>query len=169
MAILITLEYILENLTNIPCRLLTIFSNSQSTFGLLTLNWKDTRDVTKDIRKTINHVQQSDIAVEINWTPGHSYIAGKDVAVEKLKRRLWTRASSQKKKRTTSHPEIKLACKQYTSTQWQRRWEQSDTGRDFFNYYPKVERFPLGIGYVILLWHSLSLPYNYFSKDSSTK
>ena len=23
----------------------------------------------------------------------------------------------------------------------------------------------LGMGYVILLWHSLSLPYNYFSRD----
>ena len=23
----------------------------------------------------------------------------------------------------------------------------------------------LGIGYVILLWHSLSFPYNYFSKE----
>ena len=42
-------------------------------------------------------------------------------------------------KRITSHSEIKLACKQHTSTQWQMRWEQSDTGRDFFKYYPKVE------------------------------
>ena len=24
----------------------------------------------------------------------------------------------------------------------------------------------LGMGYVILLWHSLSLPYNYFDNDS---
>ena len=67
-AILITQEYILENLTNILCRLLKIFSDSQPTVGILTLNWKDTsyRDVTKDIRKTINHLQQSDIAVEID-------------------------------------------------------------------------------------------------------
>ena len=26
------------------------------------------------------------------------------------------------------------------------------------------ERFVLGMGYVILLWHSLSLPYNYFGE-----
>ena len=72
-AILITLEYILENLTNIPCRLLKIFSDIQSTVGILTLNWKDTsyRDVTKDIWKTINHLQQSDIAV----LTGHRDIA----------------------------------------------------------------------------------------------
>ena len=56
-AILITLEYILEKLTNIPCRLLKIFSDSQSIVGILTLNWKDTSysDLTKDIRSTINH------------------------------------------------------------------------------------------------------------------
>ena len=34
-----------------------------------------------------------------------------------------------------------------------------------------VERFPLPLGawmgYVILLWHSLSLPYNYFKKSDS--
>ena len=53
-AILITLEYILENIMTIPCKLLKVFNDSQSTVGILTLNWKDTsyRDVTKDITAT---------------------------------------------------------------------------------------------------------------------
>ena len=35
----------------------------------------------------------------------------------------------------------------------------------FYNYSNNNEKFRswvLGMGYVILLWHSLSLPYNYF-------
>ena len=28
-------------------------------------------------------------------------------------------------------------------------------------YWFLLERFPLPLGYVILIWHSLSLPYNY--------
>ena len=141
MAILITLEYILEKLANIPCCLLKLFSDSQSKVGILTLNWKDTsyRDVTKDIRKTINHLQHSDIAVAIDWTRGHSSIAGNDFADGFDKEAAVEASKFPEEKRITSHPEIKLACKQYTSTQWQRRWEQSDTGRDFFNYYPKVD------------------------------
>ena len=41
------------------------------------------------------------------------------------------------------------------------------------NYVVSVRRafivlWVLGIGYVILLWHSLSLPYNYFALEGST-
>ena len=140
-AILITLEYVLENIANIPCRLLKIFSDSQSTVGILTLNWKDTsyREVTQDIRKTINHLQQSNIVVEIDWTPGHSSIAGNDVADGLAKEAALEASKFPEERRTTSHPEIKLACRQYISSQWQRRWEQSDTGRDFYSYCPKVD------------------------------
>ena len=140
-AILITLEYVLENIANIPCRLLKIFSDSQSTVGILTLNWKDTsyREVTQDIRKTINHLQQRNIVVEIDWTPGHSSIAGNDVADGLAKEAALEASKFPEERRTTSHPEIKLACRQYISSQWQRRWEQSDTGRDFYSYCPKVD------------------------------
>ena len=66
----------------IPCKLLKVFSDSKSTVGILTLNWKDTsyRDVTKDIRKIIKQLQQRNVLVEIDWTPGHSSIAGNEVA-----------------------------------------------------------------------------------------
>ena len=73
-AILITLEYILENIMTIPCKLLKVFNDSQSTVGILTFNGKDTsyRDVTKDIRKIIKQLQQRNVLVEIDWTTGHT-------------------------------------------------------------------------------------------------
>ena len=51
-------------------------------------------------------------------------IAEDDVA-DRLAKKVAVEASKfPEEKCTTSHPAIKLACKQYTSTQWQRRWEQ---------------------------------------------
>ena len=81
------------------------------------INWKDAsnRDVTKDIRKTINHLQHSDIAVETDWTPGHSSIAGNDVAGELAKEAAVEASKFQEENGTSFHPEIMLACKQYTS------------------------------------------------------
>ena len=55
-AILITLEYMVRHINTIKCNLLKIFSDSQSSIGILTLNWKDSsyRSITKDIRSAIN-------------------------------------------------------------------------------------------------------------------
>ena len=72
--------------------------------------------------------------VEIDWIPGHSSIAGNDVADGLAKEAALEASKFPDEKRTTSHPEIKLACTQYITSQWQRRWEQSDTGRDFYSY-----------------------------------
>ena len=115
--------------------------DSQSTVGILTLNWKDTsyREVTKDIRKFMSHLQQRNIAVEIDWTPAHSSIAGNEMADKLAKEAAMEASKFPEEKTITSHHEIKLACAKYITTQWQRRWEQSDTGRDYYNYFPTVE------------------------------
>ena len=124
-SVLIDVEYILQNLVIIPCKVLKIFSDSQSTNGILTLNWKDTRygDVTKDIRKIINRLQQKGIAVEIDWIPGHSALAGNEAA-DQLAREATLEASTfAEDKRNTSHMEIKLASQKFIMLQWQRRLE----------------------------------------------
>ena len=81
-AILITLEFMVQHITSICCSLLKIFSDSQSTVGILTLNWKDTsyRSITKDIRNAIRTLTDAGITVDINWAPGHSSIAGNEEA-----------------------------------------------------------------------------------------
>ena len=87
----------------------------------------------------MSHIQQRNIAVEIDLTPGHSSIAGNEMA-DKLAQEAAMEASKFPEEKTiTSHPEIKLVCTKYITTQWQRRWEQSDTGRDYYNYFPTVE------------------------------
>ena len=79
---LITLEYMVQHITSMKCNLLTIFSDSQSTAGILTLNWKDIscRSITKDIRNAISMLQDTGVTVDINWAPGHSSIAGNEEA-----------------------------------------------------------------------------------------
>ena len=54
------LEYFLQHPETISCRFLKIFSDySQSTVGILTLNWRETgyKDITTEIRLTITTLQ----------------------------------------------------------------------------------------------------------------
>ena len=53
-AILMMLEYALQNLAILSCRMIKVFCDSQSAVGILSLNWKDIsyKDVTRDIKKT---------------------------------------------------------------------------------------------------------------------
>ena len=82
MAVQITLEYFLQHLETISCRFLKIFSDSQSTVGILTLNWKVTgyMDITTETRQTITTLQQKGAEVDIFWTPGHASISGNEIA-----------------------------------------------------------------------------------------
>ena len=70
-AVQIALEYFLQHLDSISCRFLEIFSESQSTVGILTLNLKETgyKDITTEIRQTITTLQQKGAEVDISWTP----------------------------------------------------------------------------------------------------
>ena len=82
MAVQIALGYFLQHLETISCRFLKIFSDSQSTVGILTLNWKETgyKDIATEIRQTITTLQQKGAEVDISWTPGHASIAGNEIA-----------------------------------------------------------------------------------------
>ena len=77
----------------------------------------------------MSHLQQRNIAVEIDWTPGHSSIAGNEMTDQLAKEAAMEASKFPEDKTITTHPEIKLAYTKYITTQWQRRWEQSDTGR----------------------------------------
>ena len=104
----------------------------QNTIATLTLAKK------KHIWKIIKQLQQRNVHVEIDWTPGHSSIAGNEVADKLAKEAAEEASKFPEEKRIISQPEIKLASNQYITAQWQKRWEYSDTGRDFFSYIPSV-------------------------------
>ena len=100
-AILMALEYVLQNLAAMPCRLAKAFNDSETAVGILSLNWKDIsyRDVTRDIKKAITLLEQANILVEVSWAPRHSSIAGNEEAELLAKELLKKLAPSQTKER----------------------------------------------------------------------
>ena len=139
-AILMTLEYALQNLDDLSHQIIKVFCVSQSAVGILTLNWKDTsyRDVTRDIKKASTLLEQSGVQVEINWAPGHSSIAGNEEADKLAKEAAHEASLFTDDRKTTSISDIKAASQAYTLSQWQRRWDTTEVGRNYYKYHPKV-------------------------------
>ena len=79
-AVHIALEHFLQYLDISHSKLLKIFSDSQSTVGVLTLNWKEScyKDITTEIRQTITTLHQKGADMEIAWTPGYASIVGNE-------------------------------------------------------------------------------------------
>ena len=140
-AVQIALEYFLQHLETISCRFLKIFSDSQSTAEILTLNWKETgyKDITTEIRQTITTLQQRGAKVDISWTPGHASIAGNEVA-DALAKEAATEAMNQPEGRNSSTIlEIKEATKKTLISKWQSRWDNTEYGRAYHMLVTKVD------------------------------
>ena len=140
-AVQIALEYFLQHLETISCRFLKIFSDSQSTVGILTLNWKETgyKDITTEIRQTITTLQQRGAEVDISWTPGHASIAGNEIA-DALAKEAATEAMNQPEGRNSSTIlEIKEATKKTQNSKWQSRWDNTEYGRAYHMLVSKVD------------------------------
>ena len=120
-AILITLEFMVQHITAMKCSLLKIFSDSQSTVGILTLNLKDIsyRSITKVIRNAISILTDAETIVDINWAPGHSSITGNDEA-DRLAKEAAQEASTffNERNNSTLIADAKLASHTHIMTQW---------------------------------------------------
>ena len=59
-----------------------IFSDSQSTVGLLTLGWDDSSHKTtvQEAKAEISKLETSEVTLQISWTPGHANIKGNECA-----------------------------------------------------------------------------------------
>ena len=66
---------------------ITIFSDSQSAVGILTLGWTATsyKTAVEDIKHLITDLEKSSLEINIKWTPGHSDIRGNCIADELAK------------------------------------------------------------------------------------
>ena len=133
-AILVVIEYLVQNIGSLLCKLLKIFCDSQSAVGILMLGWKDTsyKDVVSDIKKGISILKQKDVPTQINWTPGHSAIAGNEIADHLAKEAAKEAETFTDNRKSTSIAEVKMASKKYVISLWQKRWDNSDTGPGFF-------------------------------------
>ncbi|XP_071133001.1 ribonuclease H-like [Mytilus edulis] len=80
-AIKIVLDYI-ESFSKQQIDTLTLFSNSQTALGILTLNWKSDsyHQTINEIKGKIKNLNGHGILINLNWTPGHANIKGNDEA-----------------------------------------------------------------------------------------
>ena len=79
--------------------------------------------------------------MEISWTPGHADIKGNDQAD-----RLAKEAAQEAKEMSESELpsaitlcDVKMAAKTSGFKKWQERWEKAETGRDLFDFRPRVD------------------------------
>ncbi|VDI53589.1 Hypothetical predicted protein [Mytilus galloprovincialis] len=80
-AIKIVLDYI-ESFSKEQIDTLTLFSDSQTALGILTLNWKSDsyHQTINEIKGKIKNLNEHGILINLNWTPGHANIKGNDEA-----------------------------------------------------------------------------------------
>ena len=73
-AIKIVLEYIDQPEIRRKIEQLTIFSDSQTAIGILTLYWKieNHKRITLEILDKMKRIQKDGIKIKIHWTPGHA-------------------------------------------------------------------------------------------------
>ena len=66
---------------------ITIFPDSQSAVGILTLGWTATshKIAVEDIKLLISDLEKSSLEINIKWTPGHADISGNCIADELAK------------------------------------------------------------------------------------
>ena len=80
-AIKIVLDYFV-NSKDQELHNITIFPDSQSALGILTLNWKSDNyfQSINEIKSQINYLKEQGVVVSFNWTPGHASIKGSEIA-----------------------------------------------------------------------------------------
>ena len=129
-----------QHITTIQCSLLKIFSDSQSTVGILTLNWKDIsyRSITRDIRNAISTLHEAGTTVDINWAPGHSSIAGNEEADRLAKEAAHEASTFKGGSGSTTMADVKLASHTHIMSLWQHHWGNAEVGREFFKYSPYI-------------------------------
>jgi ribonuclease HI len=81
-AIKIVLEYIDQPEIRRKIEQLTIFSDSQTAIGILTLHWKieNHKRITLEILDKMKRIQKNGIEIKIHWTPGHANVNGNEIA-----------------------------------------------------------------------------------------
>ena len=119
---------------------ITIFSDSQSAVGILTLGWTATshKKAVEDIKLLISDLEKSSLEINIKWTPGHADIRGNCIADELAKVVAEEAKSFPEDSKILTGADFKKFARVSCYIKWQRPWDASDTGRHLYEYKPKV-------------------------------
>ena len=139
-AILITIDYVAEEISKTDSSEVHIFSDSQSAIGILKLGWQPTqhKQMVAEIRRKISRLEQKNIKVDISWTPGHANIKGNEETNRLAKEASLEATAMKSDTEVVTMAFIKQAAVILGLSQWQRQWESSEMGRILFRYKPKV-------------------------------
>jgi len=140
MAIKIVLDHVIgtrnSNLDNI-----TIFSDSQTAIGILTLNWKSENyfQAINEIKKQIKYLKDQGITTNIIWTPGHAEVNGNEIADNLAKEAAKEAETIVIDNQTITKQDVKKAARESVTKKWQTRWENSNSGRHYFRFHKTVK------------------------------
>jgi len=139
-AVLMTLEYIWENEKMTSAKSIQIFSDSQSTIGLLMLGWKPNQyqNTIQRTMKYIHDFENRGTTVKLDWSPGHASIHGNELADKLAKEAAQEAKGLDDSSIIITQNDIKAAARKLTSAKWQRQWDKSEAGRRMFHFKPKV-------------------------------
>lgn len=140
MAIKIVLDHVIgtrnSNLDNI-----TIFSDSQTAIGILTLNWKSENyfQAINEIKKQIKYLKDQGITTNIIWTPRHAEVNGNEIADNLAKEAAKEAETIVIDNQTITKQDVKKAARESVTKKWQTRWENSNSGRHYFRFHKTVK------------------------------
>ena len=139
-AILMSLEFAQAEQRKRQIHGITIFSDSQSAVGILTLGWTATshKKAVEDIKLLISDLENSGLEISIKWTPGHADIKGNCIADELAKEAAEEAKSFPEDSQILTGADFKKFARVSCCIKWQRSWDASDTGRHLYEYKPKV-------------------------------
>ena len=139
-AILMALEFAQSEQRKRQIHGITIFSDSQSAVGILTLGWAATshKKAVEDIKLLISGLEKSSLEINIKWTPGHADIRGNCIADELAKEAAEEAKAFPEDSQILTGADFKKFARVSCCIKWQRSWDASETGRHLYEYKPKV-------------------------------
>ena len=120
---------------------LQIFSDSKSAVGILTLNWASTNYTVliSQIKSLLQQLQSAALDVSIHWTPGHATIAGNEISDRLAKDAAHQASEMPVDTSIVTIQDIKNSSKKSIVSEWQQRWDISESGRFLHTFKPLVD------------------------------
>ncbi|CAG2198581.1 unnamed protein product [Mytilus edulis] len=89
--------------------------------------------------KENKNLNEHGFLINLNWTPGHANIKGNDEADSLAKEAAKEAETLAVDDIVFTKQDVKKAARNSVTKKWQRRWENSDTGRHYFRFHPEVK------------------------------